>query len=1429
MKRKGTSKSTTGKRESQIENENQEPEQEEQQEQQEVISENEEDQTSKCEESSTNPAKQSSIVARVAERLDEEIAPRLEKLDATSWGRFETHYRDYKDNHGRKSMARCISRTLQARLQWRLPLEYRTTVFEKIPDKVIEECFNKIVRVKTTEEINNQLKGIKMKSKKWIYVEDVIEYFIEMDEVLKQAKSKEFPPALQWTRILDGLSNTWGFKDKVEVAMVEQEVDNVDDLQSLILETAEQVESRYMTPTTSRAPQGHIEPTRSEKISPRPHEQKVKTEPLGDQGYRPRSAPAPRRTMRCYNCNGAHTLRDCTEPFNQSVIQANKLAHEEAKARRSTFASRSSQISTLRPQVAMVQPVRAAAAVEVALAKTSHVKGMLIDFNQQISAHIDSGAAVTLINSNLATELQEAGCASRKVDRKVQAFNGTPVQLSTQLLGIQVQITSVSGPVQFTIDPLVADITGDVLIDLKTALQVGLLEIKVPESDALDPTEVGCVQCGAVLPMEEITPLDRIGEEIVREETVIAQDSELMKTIGPDVDRQKLFDLLKQNREAFKPQFTAEGVPGFKIEVKDENNLPRKGPRRLSRNDSLIVEEQIRELLSLGIIRPSSSSVSSPVVLVKYEDKTSRLCVDYRELNENTVDLRYPTRNMREVIDRVAGKKFLGKIDLYKGYHQIPMDVASIPLTAFATSQGLFEYVRLPFGLKNAPAAFQQRMDQLFADLLFRVCEIYLDDIIIFGDTEEAFLKNVETVLQRLIRFHLTAKISKCLFGFKELSFLGFLVSEQGYRMDPKRTESIANMKPPTSKKQLRSYLGLVNYFSTFIPGMAKVARPLYERCHTEQNFHWAEAEMTAFKELQQLIVQAPKLEFLNYDEKIILRTDASDIAAGGVLFQEYNNRIHIIQFMSTAFSKSERNWSTIEKEAYALYYCILHCNHFLSGHHFILQTDHKNLVYLHRAEVPKLVRWRLRLQEYDFTVEHIPGKDNIVADILSRYCHDCIPLVATVTATADSKIRAYHNSTVGHRGVTTTISLLREAGEEWPLMAKDVAEFIRKCPCCQKNRPFQKESNGPNRSLTVYEPFQRLAMDFIGPLPVDENGNAFLLVIVDTFTRWVELFALSSATAESTAECILQIIGRYGLPEEILSDNGPQFTAKMIQTMMTVMDINHIFSTPYHHQGNGHVERCNQEVMRHLRNIVFDEGVYNDWSRYIPRVQYILNCNPHAATGFSPMQLLFGKSITVNRAAPNRFVIPDESGRTVDYYQQKCARIEEMLQAARDQQSRTESRQLNSQTKPIDEFLVNEWVLVTFPTGPATKLHPRRQGPFKIVEKHHRTYTVENIVTKTRYRVDVERISRFKIDDDSLELVERLLARDLQEYIVEGIVDHRKHPEYGWQFLVKWKGYGETQNTWEPISHLKNNVLFKQYVKSKRIKLTSKSPSPPT
>jgi chromobox protein 5 len=269
----------------------------------------------------------------------------------------------------------------------------------------------------------------------------------------------------------------------------------------------------------------------------------------------------------------------------------------------------------------------------------------------------------------------------------------------------------------------------------------------------------------------------------------------------------------------------------------------------------------------------------------------------------------------------------------------------------------------------------------------------------------------------------------------------------------------------------------------------------------------------------------------------------------------------------------------------------------------------------------------------------------------------------------------------------------------------------------------------------------------------------------------------------------------------------------------MESWDVDHIFSTPYHHHGNGQVERFNYEVMRHLRDIIFDRELYSDWSRFLPHVKHILNTSPSIATGLSPLSMLFGSALPLHRGLKAyKYPAAVETQRD-NWFQQKIQTIEDRLRGGRERQAASEDKALLNQPVQIDQFHVDEWVWLSYPNQPPTKLHPRRSGPYKIIAKKNRSYEIENILTGTKSTVDIERLSRVTLDDTSIENIKKLLSKDLQQYIVEAVREYRlKDGQH--QFLIKWKDYPEAQNTWEPYENLKDNIVVKDHIKSHKIKV---------
>lgn len=416
------------------------------------------------------------------------------------------------------------------------------------------------------------------------------------------------------------------------------------------------------------------------------------------------------------------------------------------------------------------------------------------------------------------------------------------------------------------------------------------------------------------------------------------------------------------------------------------------------------VEKQIGELLSEGIIRPSKSPYNSPIWVVPKKPKPNgekryRLVVDYKRLNAVTVPDTYPIPDINATLASMGDAKFFTTIDLTSGFHQIPMKPSDIPKTAFSTMNGKFEFLRLPFGLKNAPAIFQRMIDDVLKEFIGRICYVYIDDIIVFGRSEEETLRNVDTIFKRLEEANLKVNIEKTHFMQKEVEFLGYIVGSEGIKPDPKKVEAIEKLLPPTNLKELKGFLGMTSYYRRFIKDYAKVAKPLTNLTRGENAQVKASQSkkvlieldneaLLAFQKLKSLLTTAEILAFPEFDKPFNLTTDASNYAIGAVLSQGEIGKDKPIAYISRSLNKTEEGYATNEKEMLAIVWALDNLRNYLYGAKKIkIYTDHQPLTYAlgNRNYNAKLKRWKARIEEYNHELIYKPGRSNYVADALSR------------------------------------------------------------------------------------------------------------------------------------------------------------------------------------------------------------------------------------------------------------------------------------------------------------------------------------------------------------------------------------------------------------------------------------------------------------
>lgn len=404
------------------------------------------------------------------------------------------------------------------------------------------------------------------------------------------------------------------------------------------------------------------------------------------------------------------------------------------------------------------------------------------------------------------------------------------------------------------------------------------------------------------------------------------------------------------------------------------------------------VREQVQKLKKDGIIRDSSSPWSSPLWIVPKKTDASgkkkwRMVIDFRKLNDLTVADNYPLPNITEILDQLGKAKYFSTLDLTSGFHQIPMEEVDTEKTAFSTPYGHFEYTRMPFGLKNAPACFQRLMNTVLAGLQGIKCFVYLDDIVVYGQNLEEHNNKLIEVLEQLRKANLKLQPDKCEFLRKEVNYLGHVITDKGVKPDPKKIQSIVEMQAPVNTKGIKSFLGMIGYYRKFIRDFSRFAEPMTRLLKKDVEFIWGQEQQNSFQKLKELITKYPILQYPDFSKPFIITTDASNRGIGAVLSQEFNGKDLPIHFASRTLNKSETSYSTTEKECLAIVWATKQFRPYIYGTKFVIMTDHRPLTWLFQVKDPgsRLVRWRLKLEEFDYTIVYKKGKENVVADELSR------------------------------------------------------------------------------------------------------------------------------------------------------------------------------------------------------------------------------------------------------------------------------------------------------------------------------------------------------------------------------------------------------------------------------------------------------------
>ncbi|KAJ1581827.1 hypothetical protein NDA12_003422 [Ustilago hordei] len=784
-----------------------------------------------------------------------------------------------------------------------------------------------------------------------------------------------------------------------------------------------------------------------------------------------------------------------------------------------------------------------------------------------------------------------------------------------------------------------------------------------------------------------------------------------------------------------------------------------KGPKEMSE-----LRRYLDENLEKGFIRPSKSPARSPVLFVPKKDGGLRLCVDYRGLNEITVKNRAPLPLIEEQLFLLRKARIYTKLDLRAAYNLIRIAKGDEWKTAFGTQLGLYEYLVMPFGLANAPAHFQSFINDIFRDIIGVYVVVYLDDFLIFSDTEEVHVKHVTEVLTRLRSNRLFAKLSKCEFHTKTVEFLGYIIKPTGIEMDPEKVRTVKEWPMPESIHDIQRFLGFANFYRRFIAHFARIAKPLtalVKPIERFKKFELPEEAQQAFHKLIQAFTSAGVLQHFDYHLPTRLETDASDFAIAGVLKQEHEGRWHPVAFYSRKMSSAEKNYEIHDKELLAVY-----------------RPGDKG------GEPDALTR-RTDMQPAG------EEQDHNVRQLLP-------PRVFKETADHDSFLVAPMISmeSIASKGLKDLVKIfqpldqeLQEIHRKKPFELKDDLWYSGGRLVIPKVIMPGRTNNRHSRSAkeplaTPDRPWGSISLDFIEGLPpskkYDSKTYDSILVIVDRLTKFAILAPThKTVTAKQTAVLLYgHMVRLFGYPDHMVSDRGRQFISGAWKAFAEQMGVKHSLSTAYHPQTDGQTERVNQVIEQYLR--MYCNYEQNDWANLLDTAAFVYNNTVHNSIGVSPFFACYGWNPKAHPDIPQRLGVNDP-GR-FEYLmdgKERCKYLQEQIREAQ----RRSVDQYNRKHKDI-EFKVGDMVYINRRNWktrrPTPKLDTRFAGPYPVQE----------------------RPTMPPLPDEDL------------DFEVEALIDKRSHNGTT-EYKVLWRGYSEEAASWEPVENLNCPDLIREYEES--------------
>lgn len=905
-----------------------------------------------------------------------------------------------------------------------------------------------------------------------------------------------------------------------------------------------------------------------------------------------------------------------------------------------------------------------------------------------VTALLDSGASATITNSR--ELITKHNLRIHPANVTIKTADGTPYECEgvvlipytfhgctnviPTLLVPQVAkklILGINFWEAFEISPAIFGKTGTAIkLESETHPMLNLLEEYFGEEENIMLT----IETAEVFIISEAEPENDVSLELPTVERPCDETigEVLTEHALSELEQQELKEIINNLKGTTNGKLGRTNLMSHKINL-IEGAQPKKPPQyRCSPQIQKEIDREIERMKELDVIEESTSEWCNPLLPVKKSSGEWRICLDCRRINDVTKNEAYPFPDMLGILGRLEKSKFFSVIDLSKAYWQIPLEETSRDMTSFRAGKHLYRFKVMPFGLKGAPITQTKLMNRVLGFDLEPQVHVYLDDIIITSKTLPEHFQLLRKVTERLKAANLSISLEKSRFCQKRISYLGYTISEEGLAIDSRKVQPILDYPTPRTPKEIRRFMGMVSFYKQFIDRFSDLTAPITDLLKGKKKKpEWTKAAEQSFLKIKAVLVSPEVLANPDFSLPFVIESDASDVAVGAVLLQVLEGIRRPIAFFSKKLSPTQQRYAPTEKECLGVILAIEKFRHYVEGSRFTVITDAQSLIWLKQISAEggsaKLIRWALKLQQYDFDLLYRKGALNVTADAMSRAVNvvgikdiEYEKLKKDIISNevdyknfkvVNGKIYKLVSSRLGDSRfewkyvpeVTERIQLMQDAHDEahfgrfktlrklqeryyWPRMQDDVNKYCRGCDVCQRSK-YPNTNRVPvmgKRKLASF-PWQVVSVDFVGPFPRSISGNTMLLVVTDLFSKFVVIQPMREAKTGPLVTFLENMIFLLlGVPEIIISDNGVQFTSKEFARLLERYHVTHWRNANYH-PANNPTERVNRVIVAAIRTYL--KGNHREWDKDIHKVAMAIRTAVHESTNFTPYFVNHGRN----------------------------------------------------------------------------------------------------------------------------------------------------------------------------------------------------------